>query len=641
MAARFGQAEVCRFLLQQGAQVNGGDNLNRTPLMRACEHGRRSAVEVLLGAGADTSVADFLGNSAAHYAVLCAENRPGLLALLRAKNQPTAVAGGTGGTTDSTGKAAARGANIITSGTSAAGTASGATSGTTATAAGGLTATAATTATSGATDGAAASDASGSAVAAIASATTAAMASSRGATQPPGKGPAHGTHQQKAAQHHGKEGVGHGGGDGVKKRKAPPPPQRRPSGKGQKPSKAAEPTAPSSASTSTTTAVTAVATAAAAAAAAPSSKGKEAREVTGKSSNPAPASDPSHGQQGSSAVKPPGAKVPGPVEKPIRAAKVTSSSSSTIITETATMTTSNSGTAVRTPSPPAGVPSEALAKNGNANDGNSASPAAQPTTQHLQSPEKPERKVSKGPEIVEEEAEEEEATAVSPSPSSKPDQQKPPTSKSDQQKPPSSKPDEQKASTSQSDNRKPGDPQSDQKKAAASKSDRQKPPASQFEHQEPPTASHADQQKLAASPTAAVEKTSPSSPPSSSSSVRQPNKQPSREAATSSGERPPASSLSPGHKSASEESLDQISDSTTCSEETGGSRRDGSTRVEPRKTPSGITRRKEGSRDVLATILRLQETLAAHAKEAPQQASSATSCTAVAEVHGCKSGGLT
>ncbi len=53
-AAREGGAELASVLLDGGADINGTDDLGRTPLLYAAEHGHDRVVELLLQEGADT-----------------------------------------------------------------------------------------------------------------------------------------------------------------------------------------------------------------------------------------------------------------------------------------------------------------------------------------------------------------------------------------------------------------------------------------------------------------------------------------------------------------------------------------------------------------------------------------------------------
>jgi ankyrin repeat protein len=56
-AAKSGDAEVARALLQSGADINAKDRYGQTALMLAAHHGHEALVEALIGHGADLNVA--------------------------------------------------------------------------------------------------------------------------------------------------------------------------------------------------------------------------------------------------------------------------------------------------------------------------------------------------------------------------------------------------------------------------------------------------------------------------------------------------------------------------------------------------------------------------------------------------------
>uniref|UniRef100_A0A4W4G0V7 Retinoic acid induced 14 n=1 Tax=Electrophorus electricus TaxID=8005 RepID=A0A4W4G0V7_ELEEL len=68
MSARHVHAEVCRSLLDCGADVNACDKNGRAAVMLASESGCGPTVEVLLQSGADLDVVDSLGHDVLHYA---------------------------------------------------------------------------------------------------------------------------------------------------------------------------------------------------------------------------------------------------------------------------------------------------------------------------------------------------------------------------------------------------------------------------------------------------------------------------------------------------------------------------------------------------------------------------------------------
>lgn len=69
LATYRGNNEVAKFLVENGADVNGTSNYG-TPLMAAVVKGNLEMINVLLEHKADTSIADQSGNTALIYAVL-------------------------------------------------------------------------------------------------------------------------------------------------------------------------------------------------------------------------------------------------------------------------------------------------------------------------------------------------------------------------------------------------------------------------------------------------------------------------------------------------------------------------------------------------------------------------------------------
>lgn len=63
-AATFGNADVVKFLLANGAEVNMRNEREETALMVAAEHGQTEVVRVLLANGADVNAKDNLGHTA-------------------------------------------------------------------------------------------------------------------------------------------------------------------------------------------------------------------------------------------------------------------------------------------------------------------------------------------------------------------------------------------------------------------------------------------------------------------------------------------------------------------------------------------------------------------------------------------------
>ena len=70
MASYHGQAEVVKYLLKSGAQVDAVSRRGRTPLHDASKRGHSEVVELLVEAGADIAAQDEDGLSAVHWAVV-------------------------------------------------------------------------------------------------------------------------------------------------------------------------------------------------------------------------------------------------------------------------------------------------------------------------------------------------------------------------------------------------------------------------------------------------------------------------------------------------------------------------------------------------------------------------------------------
>ncbi|KAG8131188.1 hypothetical protein E2320_017946 [Naja naja] len=83
LAVQNGHPEVCKYLLDHGADVNFRDKNRRTALILACEAGNLSIAEILIRKGADIHLADALGHNALHYSML-SENT-GIQSLLQSK----------------------------------------------------------------------------------------------------------------------------------------------------------------------------------------------------------------------------------------------------------------------------------------------------------------------------------------------------------------------------------------------------------------------------------------------------------------------------------------------------------------------------------------------------------------------------
>ena len=67
-AAFRGHAEVCRLLIEQGANINYIDELDRTPLQRAAYYGHAEVCRLLIDRGADVHATNWLGLNPLHLA---------------------------------------------------------------------------------------------------------------------------------------------------------------------------------------------------------------------------------------------------------------------------------------------------------------------------------------------------------------------------------------------------------------------------------------------------------------------------------------------------------------------------------------------------------------------------------------------
>ncbi|KAJ7396999.1 hypothetical protein BTVI_139429 [Pitangus sulphuratus] len=70
LAVQSGHTEVCKYLLDHGADINTRDKNGRTALMMACEVGNLNMVDAFLRRGAHVSLVDVFGQNALHYAKL-------------------------------------------------------------------------------------------------------------------------------------------------------------------------------------------------------------------------------------------------------------------------------------------------------------------------------------------------------------------------------------------------------------------------------------------------------------------------------------------------------------------------------------------------------------------------------------------
>jgi len=84
-AVASGDAAQTVALLDQGAAIDGRDELGRTPLMRAVLQGRSDLVRLLLDRGADLHVADNTGNTPLQQATR--QNSREIIALLEARER--------------------------------------------------------------------------------------------------------------------------------------------------------------------------------------------------------------------------------------------------------------------------------------------------------------------------------------------------------------------------------------------------------------------------------------------------------------------------------------------------------------------------------------------------------------------------
>jgi len=67
-AARLGETNKIRELVEQGGNINCQDDSHQTPLLKASEHGHTAAVEEILKLGGNMNVSDNRDSNALHYA---------------------------------------------------------------------------------------------------------------------------------------------------------------------------------------------------------------------------------------------------------------------------------------------------------------------------------------------------------------------------------------------------------------------------------------------------------------------------------------------------------------------------------------------------------------------------------------------
>jgi len=75
IAARLGQTDTVKFLIDNGADVNFGGWLKYSPLMAAAATGNRSMIELLLSAGADVTTTDQSGGTLLHRVFVCMDGK--------------------------------------------------------------------------------------------------------------------------------------------------------------------------------------------------------------------------------------------------------------------------------------------------------------------------------------------------------------------------------------------------------------------------------------------------------------------------------------------------------------------------------------------------------------------------------------
>lgn len=69
LACQKGFLPIVKYLIEQGAKVEGRDRFKRTPLIHACMYGNAHIVSYLLRLGANANVFDSSSNTALHYAI--------------------------------------------------------------------------------------------------------------------------------------------------------------------------------------------------------------------------------------------------------------------------------------------------------------------------------------------------------------------------------------------------------------------------------------------------------------------------------------------------------------------------------------------------------------------------------------------
>lgn len=117
--ARTGNAQLCKLLLDAGANVNQPDSSGRTPIFHACVAGSSAVAQHLVAAGADLSARDTSGKTALDYVQQNAEMRALLQSAAMGSRRTSFTGGATGsvsasGFLSSPGMAAAAAAGSLT-----------------------------------------------------------------------------------------------------------------------------------------------------------------------------------------------------------------------------------------------------------------------------------------------------------------------------------------------------------------------------------------------------------------------------------------------------------------------------------------------------------------------------------------------